>query len=148
MKLTTYVFGIFEYADTKEPIETVVLGIDCKVTAHSLLDALLGKYMPMSGQIRLIQTTVFDPQGYIEWHRAVCMLCVPIFTAMKDSWPKDEWHTLTPDLDLQLCSDFDSANNEIKTAYIYPVEGKQTDTKSILLYSTVYSIDDFIKKCL
>ena len=147
--METYIFGVYETPQSEEPIETVVLGINCTITAHSLLDALLGDDMPKTGHVRLIKSVDVAVDTYWDWHQFIGNLCVPYFTAMKGIWPQDEWHTLTPDIELQLVSAFDSANNEIDSAYIYPVnrETKRANTKrGILVWSTTHKhIDDFIK---
>ena len=147
--MNTYVFGVFETPQSQEPIETVVLGINCTVTAHALLDKLLGADMPKTGNVRLMQSLVSEPRTCFDWITSVCQLCVPYFTAMQNDWPEDEWHTLTPDLDLQLVSDYDSANNELRTAYIYPVNrdtGQTNGLRSFVVWSDVHkALSDFIK---
>ena len=147
--MDTYVFGVFETQQSDEPIEIVVLGINCTVTAHSLLDALLGIRMPRSGSVRLIQTVDFAIATCWDWNQFIGHLCVPYFIAMKDSWPRDEWYVLTPDIHLQLVSTLDSANNEVASAYIYPVDRKtgiSNFNRCILVWTDTHKyIDDFIK---
>lgn len=143
-----YTYGIFADKQVEQDtIELVTIGLECALTANFLFTALLGDAKPVGGTVELIQTTEVDPTNFFGWHKAICQLCVPYFIAHKDCWPEDDWISLTPDMDLQLCSDFDSANNELATAYVYPVKDKRTDgTKGVLIFSNVFrSLDDFIK---
>ena len=122
-----FTYGIFE-AHEDEPTEVVVLGINSLPTASNVLHSLCPD-VPVSAETRLIQETDIVVDGFIDWHEAICSLCVPYFKIYEDitSWPEDEWYTIADDLDLQLCSnEEDSEGNVILTADVYAVVNEST----------------------